>query len=363
MHDNHGGHELSSQEKLEIIKSGCSVICRDPQRATCIQSLSIRILQMFSERTWGSSGAILHIRDALLLLPSLRQLELYIPHQPIDLPVFQMLSTSAPEFPFHLFELGLSYPLRLVLRGFLESQDSVEILHVAWGPDPEDDTDRLDVSRLLPRVHWQKIPLDAVKEFVRGRHLQSLNLEGSINQRHQLLWAPNRSSSLLATVHEVSFTLLISSDFNPKLLPFLTFECGISLSAINSLVIQSHRWPDQTSFRDVIFGGLPNLTNLEWSCIKGHQWDDDADEPYLHTFAQDAANASLSLKRLSMTSRSRRTWDFFQITEGVSNQNAGDPLKLAFTDARGSTWFISNSPREKRSYRWDRPMPRCDCIA
>lgn len=274
LHDDHGGHELSSQKKLKMIISGCSAIRRDPQRATCIKSLSIRILQKFSERTWGSSGVISHIRDALLILPSLRHIDLYIPDQPVDLPIFQMLSTSAPELPFRLLEIRLSLPLRLPLSGFLESQDSVEILHVVWVPDAGNQRDWLDTSHLLPRVHWQEVPLYAVKEFITGRHLQSLNLEGFVNERYQDLWTPNPSSSdevvdSLVVVHEIYFTWAVSERFDHQLLPFLTSQCGISLLAINSLFIQSHRWPNQTSFPDVVFWRTPESDQLRMELHPG----------------------------------------------------------------------------------------------
>lgn len=65
-----------------------------------------------------------------------------------------------------------------------------------------------------------------------------------------------------------------------------------------------------------------------------------------------------------MTSHWRSSLDFFQVIQGVSIESASDSsLKFAFTDIRGSAWFVSDLPREKRSYRWNGPMRRCDCIA
>lgn len=368
MHEDHGRKGISALDQLNMIISGCSAIRRDPQRAAYIKSLSIRILQNFSQPTLGLSTATSHIRDALFSLTSLRRLILDIPSQAVGQSISQMFSTNALMFSFHLLELRLSQQSRLAFSAFLESQDSVEIFHMSL--DRRNSNDVLDISKLLPRISRQEVPMGLVKESVKGRHLQSLHLEGFVKEHRLHLWTLDPPSVLsddmpesLAIVHEVSFPWPVSGRSDPKLLPFLTFQCGISLSMISSLFIRCHRWPERTSFRDVIFGGLPSLTNLEWCCTLGNHWVDNMDETYLHTFAQDAANASPLLKRLTMTSRWRRTLDFFRVSEGVSNQSSRAPaLEFAFTDTRGSTWFVSTLPREKRSYRWDRPLHRCDCI-
>lgn len=368
LHEDHGGRGISPLDQLNRIIFGCSAIRRDPQRATCIKSLSIRMLQEFSHPTLALSTVTLHIRDALFLLPSLKWLDLDIRDQPANLPIFQMLSTNALGFPFRLLELRLSQQPQLELRAFLESQDSIEIFHV--GPGLGNGTDVLNMSKLLPRITRQEVPMDLVKECVKGRHFWSLDLGGFVHDDQLHLWALNPAlmpsddtEESLAIVHEVSFNWLVSDSSDPKILPFLTFQCGISLSAISSLLIQCNRWPDRTSFRDVIFGGLPNLANLEWSCAQRGRRHDNMDELYLYGFAQDAADACASLNRLTMTSHWRSTLDFLQVTEGVPDQHARDPfLKLAFTDVRGSTWLVSDSSRERQSYRWDRPIRRCDCI-
>lgn len=109
---------------------------------------------------------------------------------------FSPSSNYSPTTPLNfrsILELRMIQPPRLILRAFLKYQDSIECLRVSQGTDWKNDIDVLDLSGLLPRMRWQIVPLSFVKEFIRGRHLQALEIDDPVTGPARRL---NSSSSI-----------------------------------------------------------------------------------------------------------------------------------------------------------------------
>lgn len=213
----------------------CTTILRDPIRAQCIQTLSIHIYQGITGWSLVSlADALLHTQDVLSALQSLRKLRLREGGEPSWHHLSHMLSENAYRFPFRLLELELDPPPLTALHTFLESQDSIERYHVgSWGWLKHEAV--LDMSQFFPRLRSLKGSLRRMdmKDLVRGRQLQSVEVYGSIGSPafravEQARTFPDHPTASLGVVHKVrlTWTALLAREYS--FISFLSTQFCIS---------------------------------------------------------------------------------------------------------------------------------------
>lgn len=365
----------------------CRALIRDPRRASYVKSLDIRIEDKLTEWAWPSTrthAVLAQLRSALLVLPSLKKLDILTSAERERKVLWQMLATNAGAFPFRLLDFRTSDPPTSALRTLLKPQDTVEFcqLRLSYSQVLQG---VIDISDLLPRLRWHEVPSFFAHSSIRGRHLQSLSLTGMITYRdmHDVPLSLPQSLDLeialpLATVHSLHLSWLSAHEAeDQQLLPFLTLRCGIHLAHINALHIASQCWPSG-NFAPSVLPALPELEVLEWRCDYGEMWDEDyeADEAAAIQFLYDSIRFSPILKSLRIVSHWGSTWSFVRLSakEGQDALRRLDALGLKpsqtldknhpFALVVGTDWLLDRSPSTKTReiYFYDRPNPQCSCV-
>lgn len=400
------------RRRRKAVSAKCDAITRDVHRAQCIESVDICVRWSFSnserhykDGPWLSLSSpratrrfMKRILDALTFLSSLKRLELVISGPKEHRLFSQMLSSYSlrGRLPFRLVEFQINEVPQLSLHAFLETQDEIRYFAITSSRSL-DMAGTLDTSLLLPQLHRCKIPALIAKQFIKGRHLQFLELRGWFSTSelrqaryaddHLLTWqaSDDKTSSVTAPVaaivHEISMPWFLwpESDIE-ELLPAIRVLCGISLSGITALDILSNCWP-YASFPEAAISGLPALEKLGWWWDRGDVPYHDMSDQQMLGFAKSAARNSSTLLKLCIKhdrypdilflGMENIIWcrTFTRLCSDMGEHHSmqegtESTWTTVFTDDHGSIWLLDCLPLEDFNEPYDyrganRPCTYC----
>lgn len=362
-------------------------------RASCVHSLTIVLSG--SQLGWSlyRTDVVKDVRDALLALPSLRRLKLYIMYRDPPLIIHRLAPMMEQStFPFQLTEFECPSSLEAAILPFIWSQRGLERYTVKMDPGYMWYEGR---KLQAQRAHaYQKLSTSLVAycgppAYARAmclvRHLNTIEIPSKhADYDLQQLQSdiPLIQSNFVAAIPNVTLVFNeqrhVPHNIGDRLIELLSVGYNISVNSIKHLKADFlsgwYESPPFTGFRPSILEGFQNLESIKWGwsisrAPHNMEREDVGWNGWTKNFVRDCEKHCPTLRRISLMNGERRTAEFVRVQarddenemisqalppvtnyyDGIpTSHNAacdspntdGNPVHALLTLASGSIWTV-----------------------